>query len=219
MFEILNRYVRDKGTFQATFTGVETTVVHPTMLNVEDGKALLFEDLYDVEQNQYVGKWCWLNLNRSWLKAAPRPGDRVEFMSNSTLYHLGRNYHKLNIRRPIRDLWRLVYPTKISIIDTDEDYINPIYRPIIDLRTNIVHDTFFKYLEANDVRQPFTERKELLFIELIDNHYPQCLFNRNGFIVNDKYPPQLMYLEDYNNLTDSQRKEVDRVRMSKISMF
>lgn len=68
----LKAYTEQRGTFICRYTGVQLNYVHPYILNTA-GQSLLFQDVFDVNKNEHVGDYMWLNNNRSWSKLNLRP--------------------------------------------------------------------------------------------------------------------------------------------------
>ena len=216
VFADLRRYTEDRGTFICRYTGVQLHYVHPYILNTQ-GQSLLFQDVFDVNKNKHVGDYMWCNNNRSWAKMNLQPGDIVKFECGATMLRYGREYHTNNYYRPIRNLFRLVYPRKIELLQRDEStiYNGPLYdKKIIDLRLGIEYKNYYDYISCNNIG--FDEYREQLIIQLIDAHEPQLIFNRHGRINSDLYPPKIMFKDDYENLPTNLKEEIDRIKDRKL---
>lgn len=211
----LRAYTEQRGTFICRYTGVQLHYVHPYILNTQ-GQSLLFQDVFDVNKNEHIADYVWLNANRSWAKMNLQPGDIVKFECGATLIRYGREYHVCNYYRPIRNLFRLVYPRKIELLQrTTEIYNGPLYdRKVIDLRTGVEYGNFFNYTNAKNIH--FDEWVEKLIIQLIDAHTPQLIFNKHGRIKSDLYPPDIMFKDDYENLPTQLKEEINRIKDKKL---
>lgn len=47
---------------------------------------MLMQDLYSIEDNEYISRYYFLNWNNSWAKQKPKPGQIFEFNANSISY-------------------------------------------------------------------------------------------------------------------------------------
>ena len=102
----LMKYTNRKGSFRATFTNVKLNNVHPYINSYKDTPSILLQDLYSIEDNEYISRYLWVNWNNSWKNQSPQPGDIFEFNCNSISYFAGRD----------QQIFRLVYPTNIECI-------------------------------------------------------------------------------------------------------
>lgn len=163
------------------------------------------QDLYSIEDNEYISRYYWLNWNRSWAKQNPKPGQIFEFNANSISYFTAREQHRLSVYRTIRQLWRLVYPTNIECIGFDENIVSPYNKQIINLRTGEQFDNFPDYYNSLDISSNSREEWELRVIALVDAENIELLLNRNGRINTSDYPPLCMLLDTFNKLTQEQQ--------------
>ena len=86
MYDILAKYVNKKGSFIATYTGVHLEQVHPYINSYKGTPSILMQDLYSIEDNEYISRYYFLNWNQSWAKQKPKPGQIFEFNANSISY-------------------------------------------------------------------------------------------------------------------------------------
>ena len=220
MFDILKKYTNKRGVFRATVSDVRTFYYHPHIANTQGG-ALLLLDLESVNDNAYVAKYYWVNsyvFDKYYLE----PGDRIEFTAYSKLYMFGRDRYTLNAYRVIRDYYRLLYAKDIEVIEpinTDITdvlgiYSSPLLEPVRDLITGAEYKDFKEYVKNNPLLK-HEEAIELYKIMLFDCHYPELILNRKGQVNCQLFSPRVMFVDDYNRLTDSQRIEIDKIKSRK----
>lgn len=205
MYDILAKYINKKGSFIATYTGVHLEHVHPYINSYKGTPSILMQDLYSVEDNEYISRYYFLNWNRSWAKQNPKPGQIFEFNANSISYFTGREHHRLSVYRTIRQLWRLIYPSNIECIGFDENIVSPLEKPIISLRTGEEFNNFAQYYNSLNIKSISKEEWELRLIALIDGEQIDLLLNRSGRINCTSYPPYCMYMDTFNKLTQEQQ--------------
>lgn len=185
--------------------GVHLEHVHPYINSYKGTPSMLMQDLYSIEDNEYISRYYFLNWNRSWAKQKPKIGQIYEFNANSISYFTAREQHRLSVYRTIRQLWRLIYPTNIECIGFDENIVSPYNKPIISLRTGEVFNNFAQYYNSLNIKSISKEEWELRVIALIDAENIELLLNRNGNINTASYPPYCMYLDTFNKLTQEQQ--------------
>ena len=185
--------------------GVHLEHCHPFINSYKGTPSILIQDLYSIEDNEYISRYYWLNWNQSWAKQNPKPGQIFEFSANSISYFTAREQHRLSVYRTIRQLWRLVYPTNIECIGFDENIVSPLDKPIISLRTGEQFNNFAQYYNSLGIKSISKEEWELRVIALIDAENIELLLNRNGRINCTSYPPLCMLLDTFNKLTQEQQ--------------
>ena len=164
----LIKYSNKRGLFEFTWTNIGICT-HPYILNdiTKKPNSYLVADLYDVQTNEFIADYAWININKTLLDLQAQPGDRIQANYYAEKYRLGKEYHPLNtIRRP-NNLYRLKYPTNAKIIG-HEDIISPLDKPVMDLQTGQEYPSFYLYCENTPFHRS-REDFELLLIQLVDS--------------------------------------------------
>ena len=199
--EVLAKYGAKDGTFRLIYTGIDTHILHPYTNNY-NLTSKLFQEVYSVEDNQYIVDYMFLNNNRTWEKLPLTEGDIVELNARTKKYRMGNEYHRNNNWRVIRDYYRILYPHNAEIID-HIDIKNPVFDlPVVDLRTGDTFSNYDKWFTNSSYRT--NEDKELLLIHLIDNTNKELVLNRAGRVRCKRVPPVIMYKYVFDKLTDTE---------------
>lgn len=199
IYQVLRKYTEVKGHFRTIYTGVHC-YTHPYMCG--NFESILMQDLFSLDDNEYVARFYWLNWNRSWAKLNMKQGDLVDFAAYGEKYKLGSESHQLNPMRVPRVIYRLKYPSAISIIGNCE-IPNPILDfPVMDLSTGIEYSNYCEYCKHS----PFTrypEGKDLGLIQLIDSiNWDMIWRNRAGQLNCENYKPKVCFSYVFNSMPE-----------------
>lgn len=66
--------------------GVHLEHCHPYINSYKGTPSMLMQDLYSIEDNEYISRYYFLNWNNSWAKQRPKMGQIFEFNANSISY-------------------------------------------------------------------------------------------------------------------------------------
>ena len=173
----LRPYSEHKAHCRAVYTGVKC-YMHPYMNG--QFESLLFQDLVLLEgEGKYVAQYFWMNNNSTFTKLDIKQGDIIDFMAYGEKYKFTES-HPLNPMRVPRVIYRLKYPSAVSIIGKCE-VPNPIKDlPVVDLNTGVEYSSYCEYAKYS----PFTNYSEgfsLGIIQLVDGiNWDMIWINRAG---------------------------------------
>ena len=208
LYNTLSKYHEQRGLFEAIYTGITLSNIHPYINS--NGATMLFEDLYSVNDNEYICKYFFLNKCATLVKPNLQAGTKIRLNLGSEIYHFGRNYHPNNIWRPGRQMYRLLYPSQLIILEHTNNYVPPTYKPIIGIRSGKEYNNYYEYIKsANIINNELIER---ILIQLIHSSDYRLLFNKNNKFNSELYVPKLIFKETYDKLPKECLECLDYIR-------
>ena len=85
----LVKYCDKRGLFEFTWTNIGVCM-HPYILNdiTKTPNSYLVENVYDVQTNEFIAEYMWLNVNKTLLDLEPQAGDRIQANYYAEKYRL-----------------------------------------------------------------------------------------------------------------------------------